>query len=97
VSAISREWLQYVGFWQATGIPRGNLEFVPKRADKAPVCKRLGVTHFVDDRLDVQEHLRPHVGHLYWFRSALPAAPTWVTARCGAWPDMRQRIARDLG
>lgn len=36
---------------------RHQVHFVDKRADKAPLCELLGVTHFVDDRSDVLESL----------------------------------------
>ncbi len=42
-----------IGFWRRTGIPRTNIIFCRRYADKAPICERLGVTHFVDDRLEV--------------------------------------------
>jgi hypothetical protein len=33
------------------------MHFCRARADKAPICKSLGVTHFVDDRLEVLGYL----------------------------------------
>jgi hypothetical protein len=97
VSRISRAWLEHVGFWARTGIVRGNLEFVGERHEKAPVCERLGVTHFVDDRLDVLEHLRPVVPRLYWLKVVDgSSAPRWMAAKCGSWPEMRLKIVDDL-
>lgn len=56
-AAMTRRWLEHIGFFEATGIARGNLHVVSKRTEKAAVCARLGVTHFVDDRNDVLESL----------------------------------------
>lgn len=50
--------LQYLDFWRHTGIPRENLYFCRRHEDKAPICARLGVTHFIDDRLDVLHHMK---------------------------------------
>lgn len=49
----TRDWLDHVGFHRRTGLPPDQVHFVRDRADKAPICARLGITHFVDDRLDV--------------------------------------------
>jgi hypothetical protein len=66
VAANTRAWLIHHGFSGHTGIPVSNLHFVRERRDKAPVCQRLGITHFVDDRLDVLVHLDT-VEHRYLF------------------------------
>lgn len=84
VAANTRAWLEHHDFVGRTGIPADNLHFVRERRDKAPVCQRLGVTHFVDDRLDVLAHLAT-VPHRYLFRGgtgerpADPAPPDWAT------------------
>jgi hypothetical protein len=53
IERISRDWLSYVEFWSRTGVTPENLHFVRERPDKALVCRRLDITHFIDDRLDV--------------------------------------------
>jgi hypothetical protein len=84
VALTTRDWLVHHRFYERTGIPAGQVHFVRERRDKAPVCERLGVTHFVDDRLDVLVHLTT-VPHRYLFvggraepepRAVLPG---WVT------------------
>jgi hypothetical protein len=50
-------WLAHRRFEEITGIPPGRVHFCRERRDKAPICARLGVTHFIDDRLDVLGHL----------------------------------------
>jgi hypothetical protein len=84
VAGNTRAWLEHHELFRRTGIPAGNLHFVRKRADKAPVCARLGVTHFVDDRLDVLGHLET-VAHRYLFLGGLGdqqaprEVPSWAT------------------
>ncbi|MFG3258939.1 hypothetical protein [Streptomyces sp. NPDC048172] len=94
VADRTREWLGHHDFFARTGIPDGHLHFVRERADKAPVCARLGVTHFVDDRLDVLAHLTT-VAHRLLFTGGLGdltppdpgAVPSWATVT-GSWPEV---------
>ncbi len=51
------EWLQSIRFFEFTDIPSGNVHFVRERREKAGICKDLGITHFIDDRLEVLSHL----------------------------------------
>ena len=53
----TRLWLAHHGVLDALGLDEQALHFCRKRPDKAPICKRLGVTHFIDDRMDVLVHL----------------------------------------
>lgn len=57
IAELSRAWLGRHGFVGPEMIPPSQVHFVRKRPDKADVCERLGITHFVDDRLDVLDHL----------------------------------------
>jgi hypothetical protein len=66
VAANTRAWLAHHRFFERTGISPANLHFVRSRRDKAPVCERLRITHFVDDRVDVLRYLRT-VPHRYLF------------------------------
>lgn len=87
IQARSLAWLDHHGFWAATGLDREHVRFCRERADKAIHAKRLGLTHFVDDRLDVLGHLLGLVERRYLFgpqpvrrRSQLAGlvlAPTW--------------------
>ena len=45
--------LRSLNFWERTGIPRKNIYFCWRDKDKADICKKLGVTDFVDDKLSV--------------------------------------------
>ena len=76
----TRLWLEHYGFYQATGVHRENLRFCRKRHEKALHCEELGLTHFIDDRLDVLRHLRFITNHLYLFGDQKPGIipPAWV-------------------
>lgn len=39
-------------------IPSDHLYFCILRSEKAPICEKLGVTHFVDDRTEVLSHMK---------------------------------------
>jgi hypothetical protein len=67
VEEKSRRWLAHHDFEEITGIPLERVHFCRTREDKAPVCKKLGVTHFIDDRYDVLSYLKT-VGALYLFQ-----------------------------
>jgi len=100
VSANTRAWLAHHDFFDRTAIPAANVHFVRERRDKAPVCQRLGITHFVDDRLDVLAHLET-VEHRYLFLGGsddhAPAAqlPDWATS-IGRWAELTTLLT-DLG
>lgn len=44
-------------FYEQTGIARERVHFCRQRHEKAPICARLGITHFIDDRIEVLNHL----------------------------------------
>jgi hypothetical protein len=72
------DWLAHNDFYAATGIPAGNVRFCRRRADKAAHCAELGITHMIDDRLDVHRALRDVVAHRYLFGPQPEPAPPWV-------------------
>lgn len=53
VERKTRAWLAHRAFFASTGIPEAHLHVCRRRPEKADICRALGVTHFVDDRLDV--------------------------------------------
>ena len=55
------EWLDTCDFWERTRMPKGNIRFCRERHEKAPICDELGVTHFIDNRIEVLYHLGPRV------------------------------------
>ena len=48
-----KQWLKEQDFFKKTGFRRRNIRFCLERADKAPIARRLKLTHFVDDHADV--------------------------------------------
>ena len=86
IQANTEHWLDHHAFLEKTGIAADHVRFVRRRADKAAVCRELGVTHFIDDRAEVLEYLVGIVPHLYLFGPQDNPAPshmvpvaTWVS------------------
>jgi hypothetical protein len=98
----SREWLSHNQFFARTGVPAANVHFCRKRAEKAPICTQLGVTHFVDDRLEVLSYLDdvPHrylfqprdeeVAEFSQFLSAVQSVDSWKAVRAALDPTDRR-------
>lgn len=63
------EWLTHNGFYDQTGLTPAKVHFCFERAEKEIICKRLGVTHFVDDRLEVLSYLHS-VPNRYLFQGS---------------------------
>jgi len=86
VQARTRQWLDKTRFFQETGIPYGHLRFCRDRKEKAPICESLGVSLFVDDRLDVLTAMLDIVPHRFQFgatesvQSGIIPVPTWRDA-----------------
>lgn len=62
-------WLAYHDLYELIGISSDHVRFCRKRDEKAPICLELGVTDFVDDRLEVLSYLGPGVTTRYLFGS----------------------------
>ncbi|GAA4938877.1 hypothetical protein GCM10023224_20230 [Streptomonospora halophila] len=95
----TRRWLDLHGFTERTGITGDRLHFVPERADKAPVCERLGITHFVDDRIDVLRHLE-NVPYRYLFTGGggtedPRAIPDWAR-QAATWAELAAELRRSV-
>jgi ribA/ribD-fused uncharacterized protein len=89
-------WLEFHDFYDRTGVPRDNVRYCAKRAEKAGHCIELGVTHMIDDRLDVHSHLRGVVENLYLFGTQRTAvAPPWVTS-VRTWTETEAAIAAEF-
>lgn len=84
-------WLAHQRFHERTGLDPGHVRFCLERRDKALHARELGLTSFVDDRLDVLEHLRGLVGQLVWFGEQRGFAPDWVQP-ARDWPAVAQRL-----
>ncbi len=44
-----------------------HVRFCRERPQKLPICAELGITHFIDDHMEIMDVLRPIVPHLYLF------------------------------
>lgn len=62
------EWLHAHDFFKETGLAIENIFFVRERKDKVAICKQLGITHFVDDRLEVLSHMIGTVPYLFLYK-----------------------------
>ncbi|HET9933466.1 MAG TPA: hypothetical protein VFQ35_22330 [Polyangiaceae bacterium] len=91
IQALTRRWLAHQRFHEFTGVPPTHVRFCLRRPEKRGHCESIGATHFIDDRLDVLQHLRGAVPNLYWFghQRTGAASPGWVT------PTADFRIARE--
>lgn len=100
ISELSRRWLHEQRLLDRGAISPSNVHFVRKRVDKHSVCRRLGITHFVDDRADVLQHLVT-VDYRYLFSGGLgsndPATqiPEGVSI-VATWQRLVGLIERDL-
>jgi hypothetical protein len=84
-------WLDHHDFYDRTGMPRGNVRFCRERADKQVHCRELGVTHMIDDRLDVHQAIRDVVPHLYLFGPQHGEIPDWVV-HVPDWPSVEAHL-----
>lgn len=89
MQARTREWLDRTDFYERTGLPRDHVRFCLTREDKAPICRELGITHFVDDRVHIMQILREVVPHLYLFgeQDGTASCPPWATL-VTSWADL---------
>lgn len=78
------QWFDRHRFFDRTGIKKENVRFCLQRPDKAVHCRKLGITHFIDDRTDVLGAMVGIVRNLYLFgpqRKKIPDGmlhvPTW--------------------
>lgn len=60
-------WFKYHNFYSKAGINPKNVYFCVERHEKNPICKKLGITHFIDDKLEVLSYLET-VKNRYLFK-----------------------------
>jgi len=80
IQQLTKRWLEHTDFYARTGVQPGRVRFCRKRPEKREHCLAIGATHFIDDRLDVLQHLVGVVSRLYWFghQTDQRAAPPWA-------------------
>lgn len=61
------QWLDNQKFFTDINFDRSNVYFCRERADKAPIAKRLQLTHFIDDRIDVLDAMKDIVANRILF------------------------------
>ncbi|MEU8300116.1 hypothetical protein AB0C04_22915 [Micromonospora sp. NPDC048909] len=95
----TREWLVHHDFHTRTGIPVRRVHFCRTRPAKAPIARRLGLTHFVDDKLEVLGYL-DSVPHRYLFRPRAAEVARHdvhlpLVHRVESWPELVTALRGD--
>ena len=95
VEARSRAWLAHHRFFEVTGIREKDLHFCKKRPEKAPICARLGIGFFVDDRTDILLSMTGIVPHRFLFGATeapdgITPAPTWAACEAAIVTALRE-------
>lgn len=95
----TRDWLAHHDFPARTGIPVERVHFCRTRPDKAPIARRLDLTHFVDDKLEVLGYL-DSVPHRILFRPrkaevATHAALLPRVRRVESWSELTPLLRAD--
>lgn len=88
-------WLDHHDFYDRTGISRGNVRFCRRRQDKAVHCRTLGITHMIDDRIDVHRAVLDVVPHRYLFGHQSDPAPDFVR-HTRTWAELEEAITADI-
>jgi len=78
IETLTRRWFEHHRFFERTSLPPDAARFCRKREDKRVHAAELGLTHFIDDRVDVLGHLRGLVPRLGLFGVQRDPAPDWV-------------------
>ncbi len=66
VQSKTRKWLKHNHFYETTGISEEKWHFCLERSQKAEISHQLGLTAFVDDRLEILGYLS-HMDELFLF------------------------------
>jgi hypothetical protein len=91
----TEQWLKFHQFFDRASIDPDHIRFCRQRPEKAVRCAELGVTHFIDDRADVLEHMLGTVEHLYLFGDR--SEGDWPNfLRVSSWSDVECAIDESL-
>jgi hypothetical protein len=85
------QWLTHNHFYRRTGVAETNVRFCRQRPEKAVHCAELGITHFVDDRVDVHRALEGVVPHRYLFGPQQTRPPRGL-CHTPTWFDLERAI-----
>ncbi|MGH7486905.1 MAG: hypothetical protein ACREMY_15090, partial [bacterium] len=99
VQEMTLRWLEAHDFFRKTSVVPGNVHFCRERSQKAAICETLGVTHFVDDRLEVLRHLST-VENLFLFQPRPTEVEEYAAFRrhvheVGTWNELRHLLIAD--
>jgi hypothetical protein len=89
--ARTLRWLDGHDFYRRTSLDAGHLRFCRERAEKRGHCEELGITHFVDDRVDVHTAIHGVVEYQYLFGPQAGPPPPFTT-HVLTWPEARRHI-----
>ncbi|MCA8916825.1 MAG: hypothetical protein KDB90_15640 [Planctomycetes bacterium] len=96
IEGRTREWLAHMKFADVTGVGPERWHFCKERNEKGPLCEALGITHFVDDRLEnLQYGAEVGVANLYWFAPDDEPVPEGSpqTTRVKSWAELVAALA----
>ena len=77
----TRKWLAHHNFYDITRILPADIYYCRERQEKAPICEFLGITHFIDDGMEVLSYLKS-VPNKYLFYSEEE------NEKCAIYPDL---------
>lgn len=86
------QWLAHHRFHELTGIGMAHVRFCRERHQKADHCIDLGLTHFIDDRKDVLQHLEGLVEHRFLFGPQTGATPEKGLTRVATWAEANIKV-----
>lgn len=100
IQAKTLRWLKHHKFYEVSGVKPQHVHFCLQRADKETICRKLGITHFIDDRLDVLMTLKT-VPNLYLFQttdgnSNQAQLERHSIRRVGSWQEIRPALLASL-
>lgn len=81
------EWMTHHHFFARTGIAPSRIHFCRAQCEKGSLCADLGITHYVDDRIEVLMYLTT-VPHRYLFRPDEREVQRFARAL----PEVRRRM-----
>jgi hypothetical protein len=76
------KWLEHHKFYTRTGITRARVHFCRDRKDKADIATKLGLTAFIDDRLEILTYLIGICDRLICFRGQASEVKEWQPRLC---------------
>ncbi len=90
-------WLEQHQFFAWAGLSAEHVHFCRERPQKLPICTELGITHFIDDHMEIMDVLRPIVPHLYLFgeQEQDDCARPWTTPVFN-WDEAYAAVSKDL-